>query len=222
MKKISKSVFFVSFSFISKVFRDFRKDYTMNNSVKIGILAGVGIAIIVMVVVLLSNQNPVPMEVEDTLNKELLPEEEISPEIQEKLDEIERIADENEYRPQPREWITSGPFQIDRSKYVLGEKIFLIIGGLEYQEKGQIAFLRPLNDTHYSVYQTIPFDGAKKSVFNYYIQPQLSKTRGLCSIDDIVGNWTVVFRGTNYTNIKFEITDEILPGEEESYSIPVC
>ena len=195
---------------------------TMNSSIKIGISAGIGITIIVIAVVLLSNQNSVPMEVEDALDKELLPEEEISPEIQEKLDEIEKIADENEYSPQPREWITSGPFQIDRSKYVLGEKIFLIIGGLEYQEKGQIAFLRPLNDTHYSVYQTIPFDGAKKNAFNYYIQPQLSKTRGLCSMDDIIGNWTVVFRGTNYPNIKFEITDEILPGEEESYSIPVC
>lgn len=222
MKKFRKSVFFVSFSFISKVFRDFRKDYTMNSSAKIGILAGIAIAIIVIAVVLISNQNSTPMEVEDALNKELLPEEDISPEIQEKLDEIEKIADENKYNTQPREWITSGPFQIDRSKYLLGEKIFVRIGGLEYQDKGQIAFLRPLNDTHYSVYLTIPFDGAKKNAFNYYIQPQLSKTRGLCSMDDIVGNWTVVFRGTNYQNIKFEITNEILPGDEESYSIPVC
>jgi hypothetical protein len=96
-----------------------------------------------------------------------------------------------------------------------------VIGDLEYQEKGQAAFLRPLNDTHYSVYQTVPFDGAKKNAFNYYIQPQLSKTRGLCTMDDIVGVWTVVFRGTDYKNLKFEITDEILPGDENSYQ-PVC
>ena len=99
--------------------------------------------------------------------------------------------------------------------------LFLIIGGLQYNEKGEVAFLRPLNDTHYEVYLTIPFDGAKKNAFNYYLQPQLSKARGMCSIDDIIGNWTVVFRGTDYPNLKFKITDEFLPGEEDNYK-SVC
>lgn len=206
---------------MSKVFSDFIKNYTMN-STKVGIVVVIGIVAVIVAMALLSSQNSSSMEVEDVLDKELRPEEEISPEVQEKLDDIENTAEELEYSPKPREWITSGPFQIDRSKYVLGEKIFLVIGGLGFQEKGQVAFLRPLNDTHYSVYQTIPFDGAQKNAFNYYIQPQLSKTRGLCSMDDIVGNWTVVFRGTDYPNIKFEITNEILPGDEESYSTPVC
>jgi len=71
------------------------------------------------------------------------------------------------------------------------------------------------------VYQTVPFDGTKKNVFNYYIQPQLSKINGLCSIDDITGNWTVVFQGTNYPNLKFEIIDEIIPGDDKYYE-PVC
>ena len=45
---------------------------------------------------------------------------------------------------------------------------------------------------------------------------------GICDkVDDIIGEWVVVFRGTNYENLKFEITDEILPGEEDSY-VPVC
>ena len=194
----------------------------MNNSTKIGIPVGIGIVIIVIALVVLLNQDLVSMEVEDVLDKEVRPEEDISPDIQEKLDVIEKTAIENEYSPQPREWITSGPFQIDRSKYVLGEKIFLIIGGLNYNDKGQVAFLRPLNDTYYSVYQTIPFDGAKKNAFNYYIQPQLSAKNGICSAEDLSGNWTVVFRGTNYPNIKFEITDNILPGGEDSYDTPVC
>ena len=42
-----------------------------------------------------------------------------------KLDEIEKINQKMNISPKPREWITSGPFQIDRSEYVLGEKIFL-------------------------------------------------------------------------------------------------
>lgn len=194
----------------------------MKKSSIVGISGGIGITIIILGIIFATSQDSGSMEVEDVLDRELRPEEEITPEVQEKLDEIEKIVDENEYSPAPREWITSGPFQIDRSKYVLGEKIFLVIGGLDYQEKGQVAFLRPLNDTHYSVYQTIPFDGAKKNVFNYYISPQLSKTRGICSADDIIGNWTVVFRGTDYPNLKFEITDQILPGDEDSYTKPVC
>ena len=192
----------------------------MKNAGKIAIPICI-VAVIVAIVIMIPNEKSDSMEVEDILDKEVMPDEDISPEVQKKLDEIEKINLENEYSPKPREWITSGPFQIDRSKYVIGEKIFLVIGGLGQQEKGQAAFLRPLNDTHYKVYQTIPFDGAKKNTFNYYIQPQLSKIAGICSIEDITGQWTVVFRGTDYANLKFEITEQVLPGDEDNYQ-PVC
>ena len=201
---------------MSKVFRDFEKNNHMKKSVMIGIVGGIAI-VVVLGIVFAFNQESDTMEIETTLGRELIPDEDITPEVQEKLDEIEKINLENEYSPSPREWITSGPFQIDRSKYVIGEKIFLVIGGLEYQEKGQVAFLRPLNDTHNKVYQTVPFDGAKKNAFNYYIQPQISKVAGICTIDDITGDWTVVFRGTDYANLKFKITDIIIPGDEENY-----
>ncbi len=175
---------------------------------------GIGIGVI-------TNQDSDKMEVEDILDKELRPTEEITPEIQEKFDEIEKINLENKYSPKDREWITSGPFQLDRSEYLLGEKIFLRVGGLGIEEKGQIAFLRPLNSTHYSVYWTIPFDGEEKSAFNYYLQPQLSKNLRYCTADDFIGDWRVVFRGTEYTNLEFKITEDILPGNEEDYE-PVC
>ncbi|MFB5606426.1 MAG: hypothetical protein ACE5R7_09075, partial [Nitrosarchaeum sp.] len=140
-------------------------------------IAGISIVVIILTVVLISTPKSDLIEVEDVLDKEIKPETEI-PEIQEKLDEIEKINLENDYSPKPREWITSGPFQIDRSKYAIGEKIFLVIGGLNTNEKGQIVFMRPLNDTHYKVYITIPFDGTAKPAFNYYVEPQLSKTMG--------------------------------------------
>ena len=161
------------------------------------------------------------MEVEDTMDRELKPSEEVIPEIQDRLDEIEKTNQKNEYNPKPREWITSGPFQIDRSEYILGEKVFLIIGGLQENEKGQVAFYRPVNDTHATVYASIPFDGMKKSVFNYYIEPDLSKSSKICTVNDLVGDWKVVFRGTNYPDLKFKVTDEILPGDEEAYQA-VC
>ncbi|MHA7646484.1 hypothetical protein [Nitrosopumilus sp. S4] len=187
-----------------------------------GIVVGIGIFVVALAIVASSMNESDVYEVEDTLDREIIPDEDITSEVQEKLDEIEKINLEEEYSPKPREWITSGPFQIDRSEYVLGEKIFLVIGGLDSQEKGQVAFLRPLNETHYSVYQTIPFDGAKKNAFNYYIEPSLSKANKICSMDDIVGEWTVVFRGTDYENLKFKITDKILPGEEDDYKVSVC
>ena len=188
---------------------------------KIVIPVGIGIVIIIAGIFAMSNQESNIMELEDTLDKELNPYEEITPEVKEKLDEIEKINLENEYSPKDREWITSGPFQLDRSEYVLGEKIFLRIGGLALDDKGEVAFLRQSNSTHYSVYLTVPFDGSQKSAFNYYIEPQLSKTRGLCTAEDIAGEWRAVFRGTDYPNLEFRITDQILPGEDE-YLIPVC
>jgi hypothetical protein len=204
---------------MSKVFRYFIKNNFVNGKIAIPII--VGIIIVIIGIMVITNQESTTMEVEDALNRDVIPTEEIIPEVQEKLDEIEKINSENEYSPKDREWITSGPFQIDRSKYVLGEKIFLRIGGLSYDEKGQVVFLRPLNSTHSEVYLSIPFDGSDKSAFNYYLQPQLSKNRGFCSVDDFVGDWRVVFRGTDYSNLKFEITKDILPGDEDSYQ-SVC
>ena len=37
---------------------------------------------------------------------------------------------DNPYVPKEREWIQSGPFQIDRSEYVLGEKVFINVNDL--------------------------------------------------------------------------------------------
>jgi len=187
---------------------------------KAAIPLGIGIAIIIVGIIVISNQESEISKSNEKITLENKTSEE--PIINEKLNEIEKNADENYYVPPPREWITSGPFQIDRSKYVLGEKVFLRIGGLDVNEKGQIAFLKQTNETHYTVFQTIPFDGNNKNAFNYYTDIKLSKALGLCSIDDILGEWEVVFRGTNYSNIKFEIINSTLPGEEKIFSTPAC
>jgi len=186
---------------MSKVFRDFFKIKSMNKGVIIAIPIVIAIIAGIIAITMMPDGDSNDMEVE------------------EKIDEIEKIADENQYEPLPREWQTSGPFQIDRSEYALGEKIFIRMGALDFQEKGEIAVMRPLNDTHYSEYITIPFDGAQKNAFNYYLDPSLSKVRGLCSVDDILGKWALVFRGTNYANINFEMIDIKLPGTDWD---PVC
>ena len=184
----------------------------------IAIIAGITISVT-------SFEESNTIEIEDTVNKEL--DSKITPEIQKKIDEIKENVEnsknlETDYDPsREREWITSGPFQIDRSEYALGENIFIKMNDLEPTEKGQVAFLRPSNATHYSVYLTIPFDGTKPS-FNQYFTPDLSALNEICSIEDIAGEWTVVFRGTDYENIKFTISDKIIvPGQESKYE-PVC
>ena len=208
-----------------KVFRVFFKNYNMKTSL---IIIPIIIAIIVIIGISVTSFNePKVTEIEDVINKEIETDDDLAIEIDEKLEEIKNNAEEakkieTDYdSSREREWLTSGPFQIDRSEYALGENIFIKMSELEMGEKGQIAFMRPLNETHKSVYMTIPFDGSKPA-FNQYFTPDLSKTRGICSIEDIAGEWIVVFRGTNYENIKFTISDKIfVPGEEERYE-PVC
>ncbi|MCJ8305466.1 MAG: hypothetical protein HRU07_00260 [Nitrosopumilus sp.] len=182
----------------------------MKNVGIIGIAGGIGVFVVILVIVFTINSESDVAEVEDTFGKEIQPIE--IPEIQEKLDAIEKIANNSKYKPLEREWITSGAFQIDRSEYAIGENVFIRIGGLSTDEKGQIAIMRPLNVTHYKVYFTIPFDGTDKESANTYFTPQISKLKGICSIDDLIGKWTLVFRGTNYSNINFEITERIVPG----------
>ena len=186
----------------------------MKNSSIIGIVAGIVVIVLALGIVFTFNQESNIAEVEDAFNKEIRPIE--IPEIQEKLDEIKEIADESEYTPLEREWITSGPFQVDRSEYAIGESIFIRMGGIEENEIGQSAIYRPLNSTHHKIYFTIPFDGEDKSGSNTYFTPQINSKRGICSMDDLQGEWMMVFRGTDYPNLYFEINEKVLPGTDVS------
>ena len=185
------------------------------------IILAVLVAVVVVGIIISVNQFSDTGEKNYDNNMETNSSDLENPEIQDKLDEIEKIKSENEYTQKPREWITSGPFQIDRSEYVLGEKIFLRIGGLNTSEKGEVIFHAPVESVDNSIYIRVPFDGENKPAFNYYIEPQLSKNRGFCTPEDFIGEWTVTFYGTSYDSIKFKITDSVLPGEEEDYQ-PVC
>ena len=132
---------------------------------------------------------------------------------------IEKIQIESDYKPLPKEWITSGPFQIDRSKYAIGEKIFISAHELKFDEKGQITIVRLLNATHQFVLDVIPFDGAQKSDFNFYFTPALTINGKICSVDDIIGKWSLIFTGTDYPNLDFEIDTRVVPGTNTE---PVC
>ncbi len=116
---------------------------------------------------------------------------------------------------------SSGPFQINKSVYKLGEKVFLTVDGLQQGEKGKAIFLRPLNATHMTAYSTIPFDGELKTEFNQYVEPKLLQSMETCSVEDIVGEWEVLFKGTNYESLKFQMSKETISGEKDRFQ-PIC
>ncbi len=118
-------------------------------------------------------------------------------------------------------WIESGPFAIDKDQYNVGEKIFLNTQGLKLDDKGAIEFLQPINDTHHKIYIKLPFDGMKGKSFNYYFEPRLQMYAGICSMDDIAGNWIVRFSGTQYEDINFEILNQVSSWDDRLME-PVC
>jgi len=161
----------------------------------------------------------------ETIEKETPPQFEETSKIDSMLQEIkeDKIKNDNSknpYIPKERDWITSGPFKIDRSEYKLGEKIFVNIDQISSDDKGMVIFFRPMNSTHHVSYHTMPFDGSGQRN-NYYFTPDLSEFEGICSADEIIGNWKIVFQGTEYSDLKFKVTAEILPGSENRYE-PIC
>ena len=171
---------------------------------------------------IIPNENIIVNENFEELQTKIKSNDEIMEEINQKYNEIEQKNNLNEYELTSREWQQSGPFSIDRKEYALGEKIFMMVQGLKINESGQISVLRPLNQTHYSVWNTYSFDGNISESFNIYFEPKLLKTKQICDKEDLLGNWVMVFQNTNYDNLRFKIIDKIVTGDEYNYNIPVC
>ena len=118
-------------------------------------------------------------------------------------------------------WIRSGPFEIDKSQYNVGEKIFLSTINLLPEDNGVVQFFRPINDTHHKAYMDIPFDGMAKSQFNYYFQPMYDESNKICSMNDIAGNWVVKFSGTQYQHMNFKILNQTSSWDDRTFE-PIC
>ena len=155
-------------------------------------------------------------------NIEMKSDREILSEVEELYNNLENYAGNSDYVVRDRIWQNSGPFAIDRYSYSLGEKIFLKAEGINLQDVGEIVFLRKTNSTHYTVWRTFSFDGMEKNSFNVYFDPVLSKNLGICSKNDLIGEWAIVFKNTDYKNLEFEINEKIVPGDERKYDTPVC
>jgi hypothetical protein len=136
------------------------------------------------------------------------------------------------------QWRTSGPFQIEKEEYYLGEKIFFNAVNIPTDQKGEIVFFRPELDrsnmkikeiegipeeliTEKIKYIAIEFNGENKQNFNKFFEPRYSEWNGVCSTDDLAGEWIIVFLGTQYENINFVVLNQTMPGDTRTFE-PIC
>jgi hypothetical protein len=187
------------------------------NSLKIVIPVFVAITIVVIIFNLTQNEIieeqvvefENPSEIQNVLDKI-------------KIDKLDNDNSDNPYIPKEREWVQSGPFQIDRSEYVLGEKMFVNIMNLNKNDKGTMVFTKIINSTNVFEYKKMDFDGSKPQQ-NFYLSFDLFEKRGICTVDQLIGDWELRFVGVNgeYNSLEFKIKNQIIPGNEERYE-PVC
>jgi len=104
--------------------------------------------------------------------------------------------------------ITSGPLTITKYEHKIGENIFIIVSGLNYNEKGNIRIFMPDG----RLYKTLEYDGSVKNSFNSYFKPDTSVLRKICEQEELVGKWTVLFDNDVYPPLHFEIINEHIEG----------
>ena len=73
------------------------------------------------------------------------------------------------------------------------------------------------------LYLDLQFDGNEKSGFKHYFKPSLVKslpydrTANLCDKEDLIGKWTIMFRGLPDDRLYFEVMAETLPYSEDYF-----
>ena len=103
-----------------------------------------------------------------------------------------------------------GPLQINKDKYLLGENVYVILKNLRPGDQGSILFITPKN----VIYDEWGFNGNERESQKKYFKPQLLKGKNLCEKEDLVGEWTVVFKGYEMSKLYFEILPDTLPNQE--------
>ena len=113
-----------------------------------------------------------------------------------------------------KDWNRVGPFAVNKYEYRIGESVFFIGENLEIGDSGNAVFVMP-NGT--KSYLSLPFDAEKKSSFNYYFKPMVSAAKKICSTNEFIGEWTVIFQGTEYRPIKFRFINETITSEKGTF-----
>ena len=103
--------------------------------------------------------------------------------------------------------------KINKDKYLVGEKVFFSVKGIPMGLRDAVNFYTPEG----ILFIQYPFDGNEKTNFKHYWKPTLNKQRDICDVEQLKGEWTVLFAGLPDEKLHFEVIDEILPGFEEYF-----
>ena len=162
----------------------------MNKNV--GIATGIGIAIIVGVII---------FQIDQTMWQQVSIDE-----YYEKDGKVSHVV----YPDNPQ---LLGPLQINKDKYLLGENVYVVLKNLRPMDKGSILFLTPEN----IIFDEWGFDGSNRDFQKKYFKPQLLKSKDLCKKDQLIGEWTVMFKDYDMAKLHFEILPDILPNQESHF-----
>ena len=102
---------------------------------------------------------------------------------------------------------------VTKDKYLLGENVFFKVQNIPMGLKDSLDIFSPGGVR----YMSMPFDGDEKSNWKHYFRPSLLKQIGLCDKEQIIGEWTMMFRGLPDEKLVFQVVSETLPGSEEYY-----
>ena len=106
-----------------------------------------------------------------------------------------------------------GPLQINKDKYLLGENVFITLGDLRPQDVGIVQFITPTG----IIYDEWGFNGMERESQKKYFKPQLLKSKNICEKEELIGQWSVMFKGYDEAKLYFEMTPDILPNMEYQY-----
>ena len=111
------------------------------------------------------------------------------------------------------DWQCSGPICIQPSEVKLGANLFIVAGDIPEDLTLRLAIIKPDGE----VWDYIWADGSHKTDWNMYIKPDLSQSMGICTVDELVGLWTIELQGTMEMPLQFQHGPAILEGSEEHY-----
>ena len=174
-----------------------RKFYRIKNlwefmNKNVGIATGIGIAIIVGVII---------FQVDQTMWQQVSVDE-----YYEKDGKVAHVV----YPDNPQ---ILGPLQINKDKYLLGENVYVILKDLRPQDKGTVQFFTPGG----ILYDEMGFNGENRDFQKKYFKPGLLKSKNLCEREDLIGTWTVMFRGYEEAKLYFQMMPDILPNQESHF-----
>ena len=144
--------------------------------------------------------------------------------------EIDSNKIQEGYSTYPDNPQTVGSLTINKDKYMIGEVVFVSME-LNPLENGHVEFYNQDEKLFYK----FKFNGSADQSPNLYFRPMLENRYNICTVNDLIGTWTVKISGVTLNDKKtgltiepremqFDIIDEIISGDVrfENWTQDVC